>query len=173
MTLDKINNLIPLETEDLPLLKDWLTDNGVYRNLYQLYHPMSMDELRTWYQNEKNQGAHLFKYRTESNDMSGIAIVHYIHLKNRCGEISFIIHPRLQGQGHGRDLLDRLVTYSFSILNLNKISFHTTEYNDAMKHIAASYGFSLEGTFRRELYFDGEYHDILRFGMLFDEIPSR
>jgi len=163
---------IPMESEDLHELKKWLANEEIYKNLNLLYRPMSITELQQWFEREKSDGANIFKYINIENHICGIGLIHYIHHKNRCGELSVIINPEMSGKGYGKNIFTNLMIYSFEILNLNKIFFHTTIYNKRVFSIAESLGFVKEGVFRKEHYYSGEYHDTYRFGLLIDEYKA-
>jgi RimJ/RimL family protein N-acetyltransferase len=159
----------PMEADDLNELRDWLCDEEVHKNLYDLYYPMSIEELEEWFDREKSDGAHLFKYIDSKDHVIGMGLLHHIHTKNMCGELSLIINPPVMGKGYGTKILDHVVRYGFHILNLRKLFLHAAEFNKRMVTLAENRGFALEGTFRKEIYYAGNYYDIYRFGMMHDE----
>lgn len=162
----KAGNIVPFEPDDLFELKKWLINEEVHKNLYVLYHPMAISELRHWYEMEKSNGTHIFKNTDRKEQMTGMGLIHYIHTKNRCAELSLIINPDFFGKGYGRNMTTYLISYSFNILNLHKVFLHTTEFNKRMISLVKSLKFSPEGIFRKELYYSGKYYDIYRFGLL-------
>ena len=172
MSTQNMNHLLPLELNDLPPVRQWLCRESVYKYLYVLYHPMSMNDLEAWYKKEKDEGAHIFKYCPLPETMTGMGLVHYIHPKNRCGEISVIIDPEQQGRGHGGKLMRALFEYSFMILNLHKVFFHTTDFNGQVHSLTNHFPVHLEGTYRDELYHNGSYHNIMRYGILCSEFTE-
>ncbi len=164
------NNLdiIPFPKTDLGVLHNWLLNENVFKNLYQLHHPMCLEKLNIWFDDELANNAHIFKI-VSSDVTVAIGLLHYIHPKNRCAEISIIVDPQQQSRGIGASTLHYLLDYSFNILNLNKIFLHTTSFNDSMITLVEKIGFSKEGTFRQELYYRESYHDIFRYGILANE----
>lgn len=169
-TRDKIMKyLTPLEINDLTTLSAWLCNEDVYKNLYVLYYPVPYEKLVKWYNKKIDEGDYIYKYTTDDNIMKGVGIIHYIHEKNLCGELSIIIDPQSQGQGHGTELMKLLLDFSFRILNLHKVFFHTASFNETFKAMAAKIPGIVEGTYREELYYNGKYYDILRYGVLRSE----
>jgi len=166
------DTLFPLEREDLSELRDWLTREEVHKNLYMMYCPMSLDDLAGWYTKEKNDGGHLFGFRFDNKKIIGMGLVHYIHDKNRCGELSIMVSPDHFGQGRGRSILLSLMGFAFDILNLHKIFLHTTCFNERMIRLIEHIGFTREAVYRKELVYAGEYHGSLRYGMLDNEYRS-
>ena len=156
------------EAGDLETLKKWLAHEDVFKNLYVLYHPMDMTRLQEWFAGEKTGGAHIMKYGDDEKTVA-VGMVHFIHGKNRCGELSFIVDPGISGMGYGSKVLDHLLRYSFHILNLHKVFLHTAEYNKKVPSLALKRGFVLEGTFRKEIYYSGSYYDTYRYGILQEE----
>jgi len=164
----------PFEEEDIPHLQKWLVSEDVFKNLYVLYHSMCRDELTSWYKNEKKSGAHIFLYYSNDkcSDVAGIGLIHYIHTKNRCGEISVIVNPKFSGKRYGTYILKHLMHTAFDILNLHKIFLHTAEFNKKMISMIDRMKLIREATYRKELYWEGSYHDIFRYGMLVEEYYS-
>ncbi|MDX1797516.1 MAG: GNAT family protein, partial [Candidatus Lokiarchaeia archaeon] len=59
-----------------------------------------------------------------------------------------------------------MLNYGFKELNLHKIFGEIFVPNIASIRIFEKLKFSLEGTFEKEGYIDGIYHDIKRYGLL-------
>lgn len=171
MSIPKIQNE-PFEIHNLDHLRKWLENEEVYRNLYILYHPKTLKELQVWYEKEKDSGGHIFKY-SDKNKIIGLGLLHYIHPKNNCGEFMLITDPENARNGYGSAIITHLLYYGFEILNLHKIFFYCSEYNEAMQKIADRFEFTKEGTCRNELFYRGNYYDILRYGLLEKEYFSK
>lgn len=160
-----------LKVEKLGCLQQWLNSKEVHKNLYVLYRPMSCDELVSWYKKEHAAGSHMFFYSTGKTALkpAGIGLIHYIHPKNRCGELSIIINPELFGKGHGTQVLQHLMHTGFDVLNLHKIFAHTVEFNKKTISLLEKMKFVREAIYRKELYWSEKYYDIYRYGMLEEE----
>ena len=159
----------PFEEEDLINLQEWLNEEAVFKNLYVMFHPMSRDQLLKWYKSEKEEKAHIYKYIDNSNIITGMGMIHYIHMKNKCAEISLMVNPQSFNMGYGKKIIQHLSGFSFQVLNLHKIFMHTAGFNKAMIALSKKLKFTLEGTYRKELYWNGSYYDIYRYGMLDEE----
>ncbi len=161
----------PMEQGDIDHIARWINDEQVFKHLYMLWHPMPAEALRAWYEQERAASAHMFVFFAGEGgrEPAGMGLVHYIHEKNRCAELSLIINPAFFNQGLGTHILAMLTRYSFDVLNLHKIFVHCVEYNRKMISILAKTGFVREGVFRKELFFSGQYHDIYRYGCLQSE----
>ena len=160
----------PFEEGDLVHLQQWLNREEIFKNLYILYHPMTREELVSWYHKELSSGAHIFSYHDAVDEQpKGLGLIHYIHEKNRCGELSIIVNPDETNNGFGTQILRHLMDFAFNVLNLHKIFFHTAAYNEKILSIVKRMQFVKEATYRQELFWGGTYYDIYRYGMLEEE----
>jgi len=164
----KIESFLP---EKIKYLEKWVRQKKVHKNLYMLYRPMSGPELTAWHKKEVADGSHLFFYSTGENELSpaGIGLVHYIHPKNRCGELSIIINPEYFGKGYGTQVLQHLMHIAFNDLNLHKIFAHAVEFNLRSISLLEKMRFVREAVYRNELYWSDQYYDIFRYGLLEEE----
>lgn len=153
----------------LPLQK-WLADPAVHRNLYSLYRPMSTGELKRWLEHEQGTGARMFFYRTTpaacADAAVGMGLVHYIHPKHGCGELSIIVNPTCSAKGFGRRILLHLMDCAFQEHDLHKIFLHCGAPNLRMISIVEKMGFVREGVYREEFTLDGTRYGTYRYGML-------
>jgi len=157
-------------------LEKWLADSAVHRNLYTLYRPMNQNELTRWLKREQEDDAHIFFYCTAPGSCPdtavGLGLVHYIHPKHGCGELSIIVNPACSGKGLGRRILAHLMETAFREHGLHKIFFHCAGPNTRMIDIAERAGFVREGVYREEIYLDDTWYNTYRFGMLKSEYDA-
>jgi RimJ/RimL family protein N-acetyltransferase len=92
---------------------------------------------------------------------------------NRKAEISLLVTPEYQGKGHGRQALLLLMEFAFKKMNLYRLEAEVIEYNDKAKSLFEKVGFILEGRLREAKYNNGNYHDVLRYGMLRAEYDKK
>ncbi len=160
-------------TQHLPHLQKWLVDPAVHRNLYALYRPMDSEELRRWLAREQEDSASMFFYRTIpaacADTAVGLGLVHYMHPKHGCGELSLIVNPLSSGKGFGRRIMAHLMEIGFTAHGLHKIFFHCAGPNTRMIDIAKRAGFVQEAVYREEIHLDEKWYNIYRFGMLESE----
>jgi len=159
--------------QHLPHLQQWLFDPAVHRNLYALYRPMEAGELTRWLVLEQAADARMFFYRTTpaicADTAVGLGLVHYMHPKHGCGELSIIVNPACSGNGFGRRIMAHLMECAFHEHSLHKIFFHCAGPNTRMINIAERAGFVQEGVYREEIHLDGNWYNTYRFGMLESE----
>ena len=84
--------------------------------------------------------------------------------------IGFIIGElEYWGKGIGTEIVKMLLEYGFKELNLHKITSEVLVPNIGSIRIIEKNGFKLEGKFREEMYIDGIYYDMLKYGLLKEE----
>ncbi len=159
--------------QHLPHLQKWIADPDVHRNLYALYRPMNANELQLWLAHEQTTNARMFFYRTApavcADTAVGLGLVHYMHPKHGCGELSIIVNPACSGKGFGRRIMAHLMECAFHEHGLHKIFFHCAGPNTRMIDIAERAGFVREGIYREEIHLDDTWYNTYRFGMLASE----
>ena len=92
---------------------------------------------------------------------------------NRKAEISLFITPEYQGKGHGKQALLMLMKFAFKKMNMYRLEAEVIDNNDRAKSLVEKLGFVLEGRLRDAKYNDGNYYDILRYGMLISEYDEK
>jgi RimJ/RimL family protein N-acetyltransferase len=92
---------------------------------------------------------------------------------NQFGQLSISVLPAARSQGYGREMVRLLCYYGFRFRNLHRIELETLATNIAMRKLAESCGFALEGIQREQAY-DGEgFSDIALYGLLRQEWSQR
>ncbi len=84
----------------------------------------------------------------------------------RRGELAFWIDPEMQDQGYATAAGRQLIKYAFDTLGLHKLVAKVFEENLASQRVIDKLGFRQEGTFRNEVYVDGDWQDYYRYGLL-------
>ena len=90
-----------------------------------------------------------------------------IDKRRKKAEIDIIIgDEKYMGEGYGPDALSTLNHYLFEKLGVNKIWLNARANN--LRAVAAyeKAGFKVEGILKEDDYFEGEFVDIVRFGLL-------
>ncbi len=96
----------------------------------------------------------------------GVIGTHKINWLNRKVEIGYWLGQAFQGQGLMTDACRAVVTYLLGELDLNRAEILCASGNEKSSAIPRRLGFTLEGTMRQGELVNGEYYDLLLFGML-------
>lgn len=91
------------------------------------------------------------------------------HGHHRESFVSVSIVRGYRGQGHGSEALRWVLQWGFQIAGLHRISIESFAYNEGAGRLYDKLGFVLEGRKRKCIWFNGEWHDQLTYGMLEDE----
>src|ERR1700728_3332286 len=88
---------------------------------------------------------------------------------NQFGHIGISLLPAARMQGYGREMMGLLCHYGFRFRNLHRIELETLATNTAMRKLAESCGFVLEGVQREQAYDGDGFSDIVLYGLLRQE----
>ena len=83
-----------------------------------------------------------------------------IEMKKLIGDISF------RGKGIGKSATFLFLYYIFNKLGFNKVYIHSMDTNIKNINLNSKFGFSLEGVLFSDVSLDGQYHDVIRLGLL-------
>ncbi|GEM46542.1 GNAT family N-acetyltransferase [Deinococcus cellulosilyticus] len=89
-------------------------------------------------------------------------------------EMGIVIYDeRLWSRGYGREALKLWTTELFERFDLPRLGLTTWSGNPRMVRAARKVGFQLEGQIRKVRFWQGEYYDSVRLGVLREEWFSR
>lgn len=77
--------------------------------------------------------------------------------------------PSERGKGYAKEATRLWIQYGIQKLLLKKIVLGTLNTNVNNIKLNEDLGFQVEGILRNEVFFDDQYHDILRMGMVIEE----
>ncbi|MFE9258058.1 GNAT family N-acetyltransferase [Streptomyces sp. NPDC006879] len=101
-----------------------------------------------------------------TGELAGEAIVWGIDHHNRIAHLGLSLRPTFRGRGLGREVVELLCRYGFTVRGLNRLQVETLADNTAMITAAARCGFVLEGTVREGAWVYGAYVDEVVLGLL-------
>ncbi|NHN59792.1 MULTISPECIES: GNAT family N-acetyltransferase [Halorussus] len=87
----------------------------------------------------------------------------------RRAELAYWVAPAAQGNGYATDAARTVLGHGVDRLGLHKVTAKSFASNEASVRVLEKLGFEREGVFREEAYVDGEFVDLLRFGLLAEE----
>jgi RimJ/RimL family protein N-acetyltransferase len=107
----------------------------------------------------------------DDGDHIGNISLQQIDFINRSAEIAWMISE--PGKGAGTEAGRQVLDYAFNILNLNRVWCGCVYGNKGMIRVAEKLRFKQEGFSRQAFCLDGEYTDIINFGILKGEWNER
>lgn len=159
-------NLRPMRVDDLEQVLAWRNHPDVRRYMFS-QREISFDEHSQWYMRASQDiSRHLLIF--EINEIPlGFVNIHQI----TTGSIAawgFYIAPDAP-KGTGKALGKAALRFTFGQARLFKLCGQVLAHNEKSIRFHENLGFKQEGVLRRQ-HFDGqEHHDIVCFGILYDE----
>ncbi len=167
-----------LSEQDYPLYRLVFSDENVMR---YAYHDKTDDEeqLRNQFDELVVQGklptesrpTYMYSvYEKQSGAFVGFAdiVMEFWHTK-LCGEIGYFLLPVHWGKGYASEMACALVDGCFGTMGLHRISASCNAGNKASEHVMQKAGMTKEGVFRKARYKNDEWHDELRYAILYEE----
>lgn len=78
-----------------------------------------------------------------------------------------------RGKGYGTDAMSTLLRYLFHQRGLHRVGLSVIASNERAIRRYTKTGFSIEGRYRDDIYFDGRFHDQLAMSILRPEFDAR
>jgi RimJ/RimL family protein N-acetyltransferase len=165
-------NLRAVERTDAPLLHRWLNDPAVMAFWGAPDHTISLAEVQRRVEGhlaeetEAGRPACLI-VETLAGEAIGQVILSRYQAAAGSVELALMIgEAGWWGQGYGTDALRATIDACFDAWNLHRIWLRTEASNERAHRLYARCGFVREAVLREAAYVDGEYEDLLVYGLL-------
>jgi len=159
-------DLRTVEEEDLEFLR-----NGVNHPDVRVY--MGNREPQNLVTEEKffediicGDGVHLMICDKNGEEQGIISLIPEGHKAENMAEMGIWIHPDYHGNGHGTEASKMLMEYGFDQLNYHRVYARAYEGNKPSQKIWKRLGFENEGKLRDHTYTQGEYKNVIYYGIL-------
>ena len=150
---------------------DWLNDYEVTKWLETGVFPNSMEAMESWFE-KMNSSPNDIVFAIcdkKTNEHIGNFRLH-IDWVNRTAETGRLIGEKeFYWKGYGPEFLKLAIDYCFKRLNLNRINGGTIDGNIPALKCWEKLGYTIEGRFRKAVYQDGEYRDVIWGAILKEE----
>ncbi len=171
LTGEKVN-LRTLKRSDIESLLRWFNDSEVIH--YVNFHlPMTEMTEEKYIENvamSSTDVVFIIEALDDDNKLIGTMGLHGINPKDQNGSFGIVIGEKSHwGKGYGTEATQLIIEYAFHQLNLHRISANVLAYNERSLRMLNNLGFQEEGRQREAMFKNGEFHDIVMFGLLRDE----
>jgi RimJ/RimL family protein N-acetyltransferase len=165
----------PIDYETHPEIESKWTHDAEFMRLFDLKpaRPLSPEMVKKQYETiekEMDEEKNLFYFtiRTRGDDrFIGMALIEWISWTNANGFIRLGIGAASdRRKGYGSQALTMLLRHAFNELNLYRVTAVVPAYNEGAIRLFQKFGFMEEIRRRKALNRDGEFWDILSFGLL-------
>lgn len=166
--------LRPLKEEDVSGgYRNWLNDPEAcaFNNWHRF--PQSEESLIDFIRSSRagsNRALVLAIETRESPRHVGNISLQSIDWISRQAEFAILIGDvEAHGKGIGHAAASLIIHHGFSSLNLHRIHCGTSSANTGMQRLALKLGFAQEGCRREALFKDGQFMDVIEYGLLANE----
>jgi UDP-4-amino-4,6-dideoxy-N-acetyl-beta-L-altrosamine N-acetyltransferase len=158
--------LRPLKKEDWHKTIIWRNDPELTGLVMSHPFPITEEMEKEWYDNEltnkTNRAIYFAIEDTKSNNQIGIIFLNNINWISGTVQFGLLIGENsARGKGLGKDVLEIIIDYAFSSLNLRKISLEVISINLTAIKLYEKMGFKVEGLLKKHWFFKNQYHDVL------------
>ena len=108
----------------------------------------------------------------EGVNIGGLSF-HSRHRKNGTFSLGVVVSREHRGQGYAEDAVRILLRYAFWERRYQKCNSACVHTNEASIRLHRKLGFVEEGRRRRHVFFDGEFHDDILFGLTREEFDAQ
>lgn len=169
--------LRPIDEEDLYSCQRWMNDPEIRRTIGVVWPTDAEGERRWWEDQDRRPPPQSMQFTialNETDEQIGITGFTHIDWLNRRAETSSVIGDAPnRGKGYGTEAKGLLLDYAFDTLGMHRIDSRTYSYNEASARHLLRHGFVEEGRRREGVFREGEFHDVVLFGLLASEWRSR
>jgi len=168
----------PIDHQTHPEIESAWTHDADFMRLMELapVRPLSPAMVRKQYESiekqmETDKNLFYFTIRAREDDrLIGKALVEWVDWANGNGYIRLGIgRPEDRRKGYGSQALGMLLRYAFGELNLYRLTAVVPAYNEGALRLFRKFGFVEEVRRRKAMNRDGEYWDLVAFGLLQSE----
>lgn len=166
-----------VEATDVGFVRDVVNDPAVWRSIGGQTTPTNLEmEQRFFEEASRRDDTVQFVVLADAgaapeaaDDRVGLIELDPIEWEQSRAAVAFVVAPAAQGAGLARDALATVVSYAFVQLGLHKLTAEAYASNGASTGLLESVGFVEEGRLRDEEWSDGDWVDVVRFGVLAEE----
>ena len=165
----------PIDHETHPEVESRWTHDAEFMRLMELkpVRPFSPAMVKKQYESiekEMDEQKNLFYFTIrarEDDRFIGKAVIEWVDWANGNSYIRLGIgEPEYRRKGYGTQALYILLRYAFVELNLHRVTAVVPAYNEGAIRLFQKFGFVEEVRRRKALHRDGEFWDIIGFGLL-------
>lgn len=161
-----ILKFLKIREEHLDQIRLWRTSEDVAKYLYT-DPKITSETQKEWYHRIVPDVSRMDWVVDVDGTKMGVVCLYAIEPQNRRCFWAYYLGERAgRGQGIGRAIELNILSYVFEGLDLHKLCCEVFEWNDVVVKIHQKYGSKTEGVFREHILKRGEYHNVVRMGIL-------
>ena len=167
--------LRPIKRSDISYFLKWFNDPelvqyiGMYLPMTEMAEEKYIEELGTTRARSHAQFVIEVKAGASTKPI-GTCGLDGINSKDNHATFGIVIGEKdYWSKSYGMEAARLLIDYGFQQLNLNRISSTALAFNERSTKLHKKLGFREEGCLRQAMFKNGQYHDLVQFGLLRQE----
>lgn len=172
----KLVRLRAVEPVDWSVHYTWDQDVEVGRLTDEIWYPTSSAQTQAWAQKEAIRGpendAFRFQIETLTGELIGTINTHTAHLRNGTFRYGLAIRPEYRRKGYATEAIGLVLRYYFDERRYQKVNAEVYSFNQPSIRLHERLNFVLEGRLRRMIFSQGQFHDVLVFGLTREEFAA-
>ncbi|MEX2599474.1 MAG: GNAT family protein [Dehalococcoidia bacterium] len=149
-------------------------NHNVWRNLLDAFpHPYSRRDAREWLHLATDQQPRVsFAIASPDEAIGGIGLQLQHDVSSRSAEVGYWLGEPFWGKGIATAAVRAFTYWAFAHreLQIERLFANAFAWNPASARVLEKAGYTWEGTLRRHVYKDGEFTDLLVYGLLRDDL---
>ncbi len=139
------------------------------------YFPYTPQTLETFLSNKERFLRKDHLYGIEVNDeLIGMVSYYWEHEPSLWLEMGIVLYkPEYWSGGYGTEAIKQWINHLFQTMPLVRVGYTTWSGNKRMIRVGEKLGMTMEARIRKVRYYNGEYYDSIRMGILREEWESK
>ena len=89
------------------------------------------------------------------------------------GEVGYWLVPEARGEGYATEAVSLLLDHAFETSGRHRVYASVVDFNESSRALVERLGFAEEGRLRDHVFLEGEYRDVVYYGLLREEWDGR
>lgn len=154
--------LVPIEMEDLEILKKWKNDDEVFKYLGGGYRPISDSQAQKWIESLINNNHQYQRFMIKNDKKIGFIGLYNISEVNRTAELGIYIGEKeYQRKGFATMAYKAIEKYAQDWLNIRKIKLEVVKDNKSAIKLYEKLDFKVCGNRVLDRFVEGKYRDVI------------
>lgn len=162
--------LIPLSEEHLELVRNWRNSPDVAKYMYT-EEQITSEGQRNWFSRISGDASQ--KHWVVSYDGKLVGVANIVSIRKApylsCSWAFYLGETSNRGAKIGSKVEYNILEYVFGELGLNRLNCEVFSFNDAVIRMHEKFGFRREAYYRRMIFKNDEYFDVVGLSMLKEE----
>ncbi len=155
-----------LKEDDLGKVLEWRTSEPVTKYMFSDIGYNIQKQKEWFYEVNSDPTKQIWVLDFYDKDVGIVNITDIDIINRRCFKGYYIAEDCALGLGLSKHLECNIYDYIFLTLGLNKVYSDALAFNKRAIHVYKKFGSEVEGVFKQHIYKNGQFHDVLRMGML-------